>query len=621
MAGVVLFGCSETERAQNPAGDGGATSQSDPETLFSERCSSCHSDPANKRAVSRSVLAQLGATQIAFALSNGVMKSQADGLDFGQILSLADHITDGRERYSPSREHFCQAPGASSINDASAVISRWAVDDQSTFSVPPGVSNITAKNVASLSLAWVFGLPAVATARSQPVITKDTLIVATNSGHLFALDRFSGCIRWHQALELGARTALTLGTISGQSVIFFGDTDAYVNARALQGGELLWRAKIAISKHSLLTGAPVQSEHRLIVPVSMSEVGLAGAADYPCCRSHGGITALDVETGALLWTFHTTNVATLQGVNESGVQQWGPSGAPVWSTPTIDEERGVIYFGTGQNASAPATGLSDAVVALDIDSGEKVWHFQTLAGDVYNVACDQNPPGPNCPKWRGPDHDIGAAIVLATDAAGNDRLLVGQKSGDIYALDPDADGRVVWRQRAGAGSALGGVHWGLAVTGGRVFAPVADPPFPLPNYRPAPGLYAFSLDQGEPLWFAPVERGCTTHLYEYFARSTLYPECSFYFGLSAAPLAVNDLVFVGALDGSVRAFSQSEGDALWQENTANAYPSLNGVVTHGGAIDVAGVQAAGDMLYVQSGYALFGQLPGNALLAFKLTKL
>jgi polyvinyl alcohol dehydrogenase (cytochrome) len=313
-----------------------------------------------------------------------------------------------------------------------------------------------------------------------------------------------------------------------------------------------------------------------------------------------------------------TDPATEQGQTEAGTTAWGPSGVPIWSTPTVDSARGVIYVGTGQNASLPATGYSDSVLALSLASGEVVWHFQAIAGDAWNMACDQTPPGPNCPKWRGPDHDIGAAVVLVRDDEGRDRLIVGQKSGDIYALDPDADGALLWQQRVGAGSALGGIHWGLAVDDGVIYAPVADPPFPIPGYRPAPGLYAVAIADGSHLWKTSVKRDCETNLFEYFGRSELHTDCSFYFGLSAPPLVVNDLVFAAALDGRIRAFSRTDGSVLWQTETNRAFEPVNGVPVHGGSIDVAGVQVVDDMLYVQSGYGQFGELPGNALLAYRL---
>ena len=403
-----------------------------------------------------------------------------------------------------------------------------------------------------------------------------------------------------------------------RSVLFFGDSAAFANAVDARAGVLVWREHVGVAPTSILTGGLVQHENRLVVPVSTYEVALAPDPSYPCCKSHGAVLLLDAETGKVLWTTHLTPNAEPRGRNAKGTQLWGPSGVPVWSTPTVDPARGVVYVGTGQNASSPATELSDSVLALDLATGAISWHFQALAGDAYNDSCGAYPKGPNCPAENGSDFDFGASIILAKTTNGRDVLLAGQKSGDVYALDPDDRGRLLWRRRVGGGTPLGGIHWGMAVSEGKVYVPVADPQLPRAGYQPKPGLYALSIDDGSVVWEHAIERGCETNLMSYFKRETLYPDCAFYFGLSAAPTAVPGVVFAPALDGRLRAFATADGALLWSYETARAFDTVNGVSAHGGSIDSAGVQAAGRMIYVQSGYALFGQLPGNALLAFDL---
>lgn len=617
-----LTGCSDASNART-AGEPTETGSTadvrpplDGAGLFAERCAACHENVELKRAAPLASLSALGPAQVMFAMTNGLMKTEAAGLSTGQMLEITTFIAGERETYLPKPAAFCEHKAI----DPEPRFPRWGVDERSSWTVPDSASSIDATNVADLQLAWAFGLPDVANARSQPVLTEDTLFIAAASGHLFALDRETGCIRWHRPLEAPPRTALTLGRIGDTQVLFFGDLAAEVNAVAATNGVTLWRQNAAIAEHSMLTGAQIQHGDLLIVPVSLYEVGLAADPDYECCISHGGVLALDATTGERLWTTHLTPPATEQGRTDAGTPAWGPSGVPVWSTPTIDPKRGLVYVGTGQNASLPTTEYSDSVVALDIESGEVAWHFQAIAGDAYNMACDQSPPGANCPKWRGPDHDIGASVVMVTAENGQDRLIVGQKSGDVYALDPEAGGARLWQKRVGAGSPLGGIHWGLAVSDGVIYAPVSDPPYPIPGYRPAPGLYALSVEDGSRQWSAPITRDCDTNLFEYFGRTTLYPACSFYFGLSAPPLVVNDLVFAGALDGRLRAFARSNGAVLWQTETARAFETINGVPAHGGSIDVAGIQAVDDMLYLQSGYGQFGELPGNALLAYRLVR-
>ncbi len=212
-------------------------------------------------------------------------------------------------------------------------------------------------------------------------------------------------------------------------------------------------------------------------------------------------------------------------------------------------------------------------------------------------------------------------------------LLAGQKSGEVFALDPDpttADGKLLWRSRLSQGTTNGGIHWGMALSGQRLLVPVADPERERPGYTPKPGLYALNLADGHLLWQQPVQRGCDIAAADRpkigleSMRSGKKPDlaqmyrCSFYYGLSAAATATDDLVFAAGLDGRIRAYDIETGRVLWQAETAKAFSADNGINGHGGAIDVSGQTLAGGWLYVQSGYSMFGQLPGNVLLAYKI---
>ena len=144
--------------------------------------------------------------------------------------------------------------------------------------------------------------------------------------------------------------------------------------------------------------------------------------------------------------------------------------------------------------SAPATHNSDSVIALDMATGEEVWVFQGTKGDIWNVACHVG--GANCPENAGPDFDFGGGITLTRDGNGNDVVVAGQKSGHVYALDPDRAGAVLWRTRLSQGTSNGGIHWGVATAGDTVWVTVADPPRNRPGYVPKPGVYALELADG-----------------------------------------------------------------------------------------------------------------------------
>ena len=603
--------------------DGGA--------LYRTHCASCHDQAAAAtKTPQRSALARMNSAHLVFSMANGSMKSQSSRMNLDQQIAVAIFLAGEAEPYRTPDGGWCSGSSAAGVAepmDLNPVVGRWGLDDRGTAATPPGVSEVTAKTVGSLELVWAFGLPGATDARSQPVITADTIFLAVTTGHLFALDRESGCTRWHRTPPAPARTALALVPVTGseaaedgtpEQLLVYGDIADFVTAVNPRSGEVVWRTQIEVSDHTLLTGAPVPASDKIIVPVSLSEVPNARDPAYPCCRSHGAVAALRVKDGELLWLTEMTGEATRRGETSVGTAIWGPSGVPVWSTPTIDHARGLAYVGTGQNASPPATELSDSVLALDLETGRIVWHWQALAGDVYNDGCSGFPPNANCPKDRGPDFDIGASIIIHRDDDGREKLLVGQKSGDVYALDPKEPGKVLWSRKVGSGSVLGGVHWGMATQDDVLIVPIADPPYPFPGYEPRPAVVALRVSDGEEIWRHDIERGCETNLMAYFTRDELYPECSFYFGFSAAPTIVNDVALVATLDGTLWAFSLESGKPIWQDDTARSFETLNGVEAHGGAIDVAPALAVGDMVYVQSGYSLFGQLPGNVFLAYRL---
>jgi polyvinyl alcohol dehydrogenase (cytochrome) len=410
-----------------------------------------------------------------------------------------------------------------------------------------------------------------------------------------------GQVRQRPALLFG-------GAGEGAKTTAFGTFGQFVFAIDAETGDELWRKDVGLFPGSILTGGIVQHVDRLIVPISAMGVGLAMNPNYECCKSHGAVRALDADTGEILWTAHMTEDARPTSKNALGVQQWGPSGAAVWTTPTIDSSRNLVYVGTGENTSSPASRLSDAIVAIDILTGEIRWAYQGTKNDAFNAACLVG--GPNCPEENGPDFDFGASAVLAQTSQGDDIILAGQKSGVVHALNP-GDGELLWRTQVSPGSALGGVHWGMAVSGNLVIVPINDP-VRQPGHERKPGVYALDIVSGDIRWSHHATAPCENP----FSSGAPWVDCPYTF--SAAASASNDLAFAGSLAGVAYAFAVDSGEVVWQFDTAQAFETVNGIPAHGGSIDNPGIQIAGDMLFVESGYAMFGEIPGNALLAFKL---
>jgi polyvinyl alcohol dehydrogenase (cytochrome) len=608
------------------------------EKLFDKHCASCHDNPA-MHAPTREALSGFSKETVMVALEFGKMQPMAAHLSKQERGLIAIYLAGSAPPDTWIEENRCAEEDAS---DGTPYVANWGLGGENRRFVTDERAGIDRDNVASLELAWSLAFPRVTDMRSQPAIIGDTLYFGDKTGKLYAIDRLSGCIRNHTEVLSGIRSAITAVTLpGGRQLLVFADSMASIYALDADSLETVWQTAARLYETSVITGSISYHDGRLFVPVSSYEVAVSGSPTHICCKSHGGVIALDAADGERLWEWHGTPDATLQGLNADGAELYGPSGVSVWSTPTIDAKRNRIYVGTGENLSHPATDTSDAIVALDMDSGEMAWRFQATADDVWNAACLNN--GANCPANAGGDFDFGASVILAQTPRGRELLLAGQKSGDVYALDPDPgspDGSLVWHRRvsnAAIGPNLaqtttnGGIHWGMALSGDRLVVAASDPERDRPQYIPKPGLHALNLEDGEILWHRAVERGC--HIgdedkpmigLQNMRAGKQRPledqyRCSFYYGLSAALTATPELAFSAGLDGKVRAYDLDTGDVLWQTETARPFRASNGVEGHGGAVDVSGQVLADGWLYVQSGYSMFGQLPGNVLLAYRVT--
>ena len=349
------------------------------------------------------------------------------------------------------------------------------------------------------------------------------------------------------------------------------------------------------------------------VPVASWEETRAADPEYPCCSFRGSVVALRATDGSQVWKTYMVDVPRETGKTERGTPRLSPSGVGIWATPTVDAVRRRLYVTTGDNYSSPATDLSDAVVALDLANGRVVWSQQVTKGDAYNGGCGGGTA--NCPADKGPDFDFGSPAILTKRPDGRDVLVAGQKSGIVFAFDPDADGRILWQTRIGRGGTGGGIQWGMSSDGRNVYAAVADPgrtrqnnPLDPRRYALDPntggGVTALRLADGSRQWFsepipcparAPV--GC----------SPAQP---------AAVTAIPGVVFAAAYDGHLRAHSAENGRVLWDFDTMRDFQTVNGVKANGGSIDGPGAVVAGGMVFISSGYPRNGGVSGNVLLAF-----
>lgn len=478
---------------------------------------------------------------------------------------------------------------------------------------------MTADEVPRLTLKWAFSLGETDNARSQPAVADGRLFVGSEAGTMHALDPQTGCIWWRYEHGAPVRSGIVASPAAAGAPgrVFFGSMGATVVALDAATGALAWKTKVEEHFAAVITGTPQLYRGTLYVPVSSFESVLPLQPAYSCCTFRGSVVAIEAATGRVLWKrFTIDEPAQPTTKSVSGAQLKGPSGAAVWSTPTIDEKLDRLYVGTGNSYSDPASARSDAIIAIERATGKVVWARQFVTNDAYNSSCDVPPKG-SCPKADGPDSDFGQPPILVTLPGGARGLVIGSKSGMVRVIDPDRDGAGVWEHRIGAAGKLGGLHWGsaadsrnvYAALGGQQLGAVGDSAAPggyrlVPDSAQGGGLFALDLATGKEQWHADPPR-CTAR-----------PLCS---PAQSAPVtAIRGAVFSGSLDGHLRAYSTADGRVIWDVDTARDFPVVNEGSGRGGALDVSGPVVAGKMLFVTSGYAQFGGMPGNVLLAFSV---
>jgi len=467
-------------------------------------------------------------------------------------------------------------------------------------------ARLTAAQVPNLKLRWAFGFPGTISAYAQPTVAGGRVFVGAQNGTVYSLDAKTGCTYWTFRTQSAVRAATMLGprrTASGdrEHTLYVADQSAHVYALDARTGDLLWAHKVDENPGARITGAPTLHENRLYVPVASSEEADARNPAYPCCKFRGSLVVLDINGNTVWKTFTLPENAKPLGKTSAGTERWGPSGAGIWSAPTIDAARKLVYVSTGNMYTEPQQPTSDAVVAMDLDGGKIRWVSQLLTKDVWIVGCP--PAGNNCAANAadiGPDYDLGDSPILAKLPNGKDAIVVGQKSGQGWALDPEKKGAVMWEYRAGRGGTLGGIEWGPAVDSQNAYFAVSD--FRLENPG---GLHAVNLATGQRAWLTPAPPPVC---------SGPAPNCSG--AQSAAISVIPGVVFSGSVDGALRAYSTKDGTIIWTENTNRDYATVNGVKANGASMGGGGPVIVDGMLFVNSGYGAPAGRVGNVLLAF-----
>lgn len=623
VATVVARGAQQEERPRPPLVGPMARLAAQP--LFNNNCANCHqnvkasaddSAARQSRAPSTETLAQMTPEAIYAALTTGVMVEEAKSLANDEKRLIAEFF-GGRPMGNADAGDAKNMTNRCSTNpplrdpSSSPAWNGWSGDLMNTRFQPAKSAGLSAEQVPRLKLKWAFGFPGGGETYGQPTIVSGRLFAGDYNSFVYSLDAASGCVYWSFRADAQVRTAIVVGRVRAQKgakggatyAAYFGDKKANVYAVDAQSGELLWKTTIERRQLAHITGAAALYRGRLYVGVAGSEEIVSQDPHYPCCTYRGSLTTLDANAGKVIWkTYTISEEPKPTKKNALGTQLWAPAGASIWTTPTIDPKRRAVYVSTGNAFTEPAARNSDAILALDLETGKILWSYQAVEHDASPGGCGPaGPKGEQCPENVGPDWDFANSPILRTLASGQRVLVAAHKGGGVIALDPDRNGALLWNADLSAPDQASNamqIMWGGAADDQNVYYPMRSG-----------GVAALRLADGKRAWLAPLEP----------SSASPGPGGRPRRGQDAAASAIPGVVFSGGWDGALHALSTSDGHSLWEYNTAHEYVTINGVAAKGGSLGAPGPVIVGGMLYVGSGYVGTGNgMPGNVLLAFSV---
>lgn len=574
------------------------------EAVYAARCASCHDAPTG-RTPSRTALLFVTPAIIARTLTKGTMGPMAEGLSKEEIRALAVHLSALPDRPPQSSPARCAGRGEASLTaPVEADPDGWPATGRDgtngRYAPRPGLA---AKDVSRLELLWTLGIPGGAS--GSPVIADDRLYISSGAGEILALDAKTGCMLWTFRHDRIVRT-LTLAESSetgGVPLLVFADDVGKAHTLDAATGERRWVTQVEEHPLNRATAAPAVAGGRVFVPMSSIEDPLTHDPRHACCTSRGSITALDAQTGKILWKQYTVEKTPVEvaPASDEGPARSSPAGGSIYTPLTVDARRGVIYASTAEAYTDEDAKGAYSVIALDMKTGARVWERQFLPRLEDRARVCAEVGDTDCRNV----FSMGTSVTLHSGGkseGGRDLLVVGQKWGFVYALDPDRDGEIVWKRRVAKGGDMGGIMYGIADDGAALYVPVSDI-YARPPERPG-DLVALAPADGRVLWRArqpdPV---CSWGADESCVGAQ-----------SAAPTVIPGVVFATAWDGFVRAHSTATGALLWHFDTGREFEAINGVAL-GGQIAAYPIQVVDGLLYVTSGASSQAR-PGNALLVF-----
>ncbi|MDX1562076.1 MAG: PQQ-binding-like beta-propeller repeat protein, partial [Gammaproteobacteria bacterium] len=321
----------------------------DGETVFETFCAACHTDaPVDESIPAADALRRLDANSIVATLTSGTMRLQGLALTAEQHVQVAEYLAGApvAERVARFEQGQCVVAPPLPTLSAGGIWNGWGPDR--TNSRYQAAGGIAPGDVSKLELQWAFGVPNATQSRSQPAVVGGRVFVGSQSGAVYALDAATGCVYWTYDAATWVRTAISVGPHAGGYAIYFSDANGRAYAVDAQTGREIWSTQIDDHPAARGTGSPTLYDGVLYVPVSgVSEETGASGPDYECCTFRGSLTALDASSGNVLWKTYMVDEPMPRGTSTTGKTLWGPAGSPIWSAPTIDPKRRMIYVATG----------------------------------------------------------------------------------------------------------------------------------------------------------------------------------------------------------------------------------------------------------------------------------
>ncbi|MCB1678001.1 MAG: PQQ-binding-like beta-propeller repeat protein [Halioglobus sp.] len=588
--------------------------------LYRERCAECHDNPVG-RVPPRASLRYRPAEGVYQALlAGGTMSPMAEGLTDDEIKSLVKLLT-GREPAKikdPIADRCASTPPPVVVRDGDWTSTHGDLQGHRFRKVP----TLNAGSVNRLQLQWAYAYPGSA---AGPVTVAGNTLFLAGTGYVVALSADSGCVRWAYPTNGRIVRAVTVAAVSGvdtqegalpASVVLFGDDSGTVSALDASSGDKLWQSNVESHMQARITAAPTVYNGVVYVPISSMEDPLTHDSNYFCCSARGGVAAVALHTGELLWKQQhiTAPLALLKPAPQEGTAtdgaapdfghggpqfRQGPAGASTYTPLTIDTWRGLVYASTAEEYGFTHLPGPYSVIAYDLKNGERAWQRSLLPDTAQRKRiCSERET--DCRNF----FSMGTSVLVHPLSADKDVLVVGTKSGMVHALDPDHDGRVLWSTRVSDGGDLGGVMYALAADAEKIYVPISDVDSPTGRYTGS--LLALDPASGAIVWRTPPpEPACNWDS----SRRCIA-------GQVAALTVVSDTVFASFWDGYVRVYATGDGRQLTEIDTARQYQAVNGSAS-GGQVSGYPVTVVDDALYITSGASSIVK-PGNALLVYTL---